>query len=399
MKDPPPEEESRGMKITISIGVGRHPDPYRLAEFLERQGSLERIISPMPRFRLEPLALDNQHLVTIPWLAYLNYGLSKLPYFKGVTPRQYWLAELMDKAARERLGACDIFDGWCSTSLWSMRRARERGALTVLQTGSAHIAYQAELLEMEYAKFGVRCTPTDPRVIEKGTQEFIEADHIVAPSAFVLRTLLAKGIERSKVSIVPAALRRPFRTQPKQDEVFRIIAVGIIGFRKGIQYLLEAVSYLRLPNTELLLVGGVEEEFVPVLGKYEGQYTLAGRVYNEKLDWCYSQASVFVLPSVEDGWGHVTMEAMSCGLPVIVSANAGSADVVQEGISGFVVPACDTQALKEKIELLYRNPELRQEMGRQAQTQALVTQRTWEEYGRQMQTIFVSLLAGRFPLQ
>ena len=146
------------MRITISIGVGRHPTPYRLAEFLERQGALEHIISPMPRFRLEPLALDNRHLVTFPWVAYLNYGLSKLPYFKGVTPRQFWLAELTDKTARERLGECDVFDGWCTTSLWSMRRARERGALVVLQTGSAHIAYQAELLEMEYAKLQLRKT-------------------------------------------------------------------------------------------------------------------------------------------------------------------------------------------------------------------------------------------------
>ena len=386
------------MRITISIGVGRHPTPYRLAEFLERQGALEHIISPMPRFRLEPLALDNRHLVTFPWVAYLNYGLSKLPYFKGVTPRQFWLAELTDKTARERLGECDVFDGWCTTSLWSMRRARERGALVVLQTGSAHIAYQAELLEMEYAKFGVRCTPTDPRVIEKGTQEFIEADHIVVPSAFVLRTLLAKGIERSRVSVVPEALRRPFRTHPKQDELFRIIAVGI-GFRKGIQYLLEALSRLRLPNTELLLVGGVEDEFIPFLRKYDGQYKLAGRVYTEKLDWHYSQASVFVLPSVEDGWGHVTMEAMSCGLPVIVSANAGSADAVQDGISGFIVPACDAQALMEKIELLYTNPELRLEMGRNAQAQAQAKEWTWEVYGRKMGTIFASLLEGKSSLQ
>jgi phosphatidylinositol alpha 1,6-mannosyltransferase len=81
---------------------------------------------------------------------------------------------------------------------------------------------------------------------------------------------------------------------------------------------------------------------------------------------------------------------MSCSLPAIVSANAGSADAVREGVTGFVVPACDTQAIVEKLELLYKHPELRDEMGRQAQLS--VQPRTWETYGRQIKNVFEALL-------
>jgi glycosyltransferase involved in cell wall biosynthesis len=378
------------MKVTISIG-GPFPTPFRLAEFLEREGCLERIITSMPKFRLQPLALQDEHLVTFPWIGYLNYGLSKLPPFKqDGSVRQYWIHEWFDQSARARLGPCDLFNGWCSTALHSIRQAKAQGAVTVLNTGSAHIAYQKELIEAEFAKFGVKRTLTHPRIVEKGTQEFIEADHVIVASTFVRRTLLEQGIAPSKISIVPDALTRRFRIQPKQDEVFRIIAVGRLEFRKGIQYLLEAVRQLRLPNSELLLVGGPQAEFAPILKKYAGHYRLAGPVRHEELGLFYSQSSVFVLPSVEDGWAHVTLEAMSCGLPVIVSANAGSADVVQDGVNGFVVPACGSQAIMEKLELLYKNPELRDEMGRQAQ--ASVQQRTWETYGQQINDVFGSLL-------
>ena len=128
------------------------------------------------------------------------------------------------------------------------------------------------------------------------------------------------------------------------------------------------MSRLRLPNSELLLVSGPQSEFVPLLKGYAGHYRLAGHVPDGKLGELFSRLSVCVVLSVEDDWGHVTLEAMSCGLPAIVSANTGSADAVQEGVTGFVVPACDTQALMEKIELLYRHPKLRDEMGLHARS-------------------------------
>jgi glycosyltransferase involved in cell wall biosynthesis len=385
------------MKVTISVG-GPFPTPFRLAEFLEREDCLERMITFMPKFRLKSrlqLALDDSHLVTLPWLGYLNYIRWRVRFLSHRAELSYWISDTFDRLAARRLGTCDLFNGWCSTALHSIRQAKAQGAVTVLNTGSAHIAFQNELLEAEYAKFGQKRTVIAPRLVEKGTQEFVEADHIVVASTFVKRTLLEWGIEPSKISVVPDALTRHFDTQPKTDAVFRIIAVGQLGFRKGIQYLLKAVSHLRLPSSELLLVGGLQDEFIPMLREYAGYYRLAGYVPAEKLGEFYSQASVFVLPSVEDGWGHVTLEAMSCGLPAIVSANAGSADAVQDGVTGFVVPACNAQAILEKIEFLYNHPELRDAMGRQAQVS--VQQYSPYEYGRRIKSIFETLLQNRKP--
>jgi glycosyltransferase involved in cell wall biosynthesis len=382
--------------MTISIG-GAFPSPYQYAEFLEQEGCLERIISFMPRRRLKSkfhITLPDERLVALPWIGALYYGLSRFPLTRPQA--DVWVSGLFESAVQKRLGACDVFNGWSGMALLSMRRAKAQGAVTVLCTGSAHIAYQKKILETEYAKFGLKRMVTHPHIVEKGVREYAEADHIIVPSTFVRRTLVAEGIEAAKISVVPHSLTRQFLTSPKPDSVFRIIAVGGLTFRKGIQYLLEAVSQLRLPNSELLLVGGSQDEFSPILKKYVGHYKLAGYVSTDKLGQLYSQSSVFVLPSVEDGWGHVTLEAMSCGLPAIVSANAGSADALQDGGTGFVVPACNAQAIAAKLELLYKHPELRQAMGLQAQVS--VQQYSPDEYGRRIKNIFDTLLHNRKPV-
>ncbi len=76
----------------------------------------------------------------------------------------------------------------------------------------------------------------------------------------------------------------------------------------------------------------------------------------------YRSSTIFVLPSLEDGWGVVVSEAMACGLPVIVTEHTGAKDIVDEGINGFIIPSRDVAAIKEKIILLYNDKKLREKM-------------------------------------
>ena len=67
----------------------------------------------------------------------------------------------------------------------------------------------------------------------------------------------------------------------------------------------------------------------PIPAEYAGLYQASEYLSENELGRSYSQSPVYVVPSVEDGWGHVTPEATSCGLPVIVSTNVDSADIVE----------------------------------------------------------------------
>src|SRR5262249_15026495 len=83
----------------------------------------------------------------------------------------------------------------------------------------------------------------------------------------------------------------------------------------------------------------------------------------------YRSADVFVFPTLVEGMPLVVLEAMACGLPVIVTAN-GPADVLRDGVDGFTSPARDADAVASRLETLYRDAALREEMGRNAARRA-----------------------------
>jgi D-inositol-3-phosphate glycosyltransferase len=79
----------------------------------------------------------------------------------------------------------------------------------------------------------------------------------------------------------------------------------------------------------------------------------------------YAAADVTVLPSYYESFGMVALEAMACGSPVIASRVGGLVTTVREGVTGFLVPDGDVEALSERIETLVGDPELRWRLGRE----------------------------------
>jgi glycosyltransferase involved in cell wall biosynthesis len=90
------------------------------------------------------------------------------------------------------------------------------------------------------------------------------------------------------------------------------------------------------------------------------------------------ESDVLVLPSLGEGFGMVVTEAMSCGLPVIVTPNVGASDLVRDGREGFVTPVCSADAIAERLQTLNRDRELLAAMSRNAQ--ATAQENSWESY-------------------
>ncbi len=171
-----------------------------------------------------------------------------------------------------------------------------------------------------------------------------------------------------------------FHPVPKRDTVFRVLYAGSCLIRKGVRHLLEAVSDLKLPNFELVINGSIDPEMQNVMRRHAGQYHFAGFQPLERLHEVYSQASVLVLPTIEDGFAKVVTEAMACGIPVIATSNCGAPDVLDDGVEGFIVPIRDPVAIREKILYLYENPDVRDAMGKAALARAK-SLTNWEVYG------------------
>jgi glycosyltransferase involved in cell wall biosynthesis len=144
--------------------------------------------------------------------------------------------------------------------------------------------------------------------------------------------------------------------------------VGRIIRAKGVDRLLHACEILKqcgFSDFSVTLVGKGphQDEFASLSRKLgiEGQVRWEGFVPYEKLGSYYESCDVFVLPSLEDTWGVVALEAMAFGKPVLCSRFAGSSELVEHGVSGYVFDpdkpeelACYMRSFIERPQLIAR---------------------------------------------
>ncbi|HSY21370.1 MAG TPA: glycosyltransferase family 4 protein [Polyangiaceae bacterium] len=295
-----------------------------------------------------------------------------------------------------KLTPCDVFHAFSGFGLESFRAARDRlGALTIVERGSSHIRFQNDILVEEHARWGVPFHEIEKGIIEREEEEYALCDRITVQSSFAERTFVDRGIPAGKIIKLPLGVNlKMFHPIPKKDSTFRVLYAGHCSVRKGVAYLLEAVNGLELPNFELVINGSVSKGMDAVMARYASRYRFLGFQPLERLHEVYSQASVLVLPTIEDGFAKVITEAMACGVPVIATSHCGAPDVLEDGVEGFIVPPRSPEAIREKILYLYENPDVQAAMA--AAALARVKSLTnWEAYGERAAKAYGDALAAR----
>lgn len=367
------------MRVAISV-LGRFHAFY-LAQQLQKREALAQLLTSYPKFKAVEHGIHAELVSSFVWLEAMKRIWHKMP-LKSTWNAQYFFSSLHDRRAAKALRpGADLFVGWSGSSLRALRRAKELGMIGVIERGSSHMLYQQRILAEEYERQGRR-EATHPKVIDQELAEYEEADVIVTPSSFARRSFLCEGVPEEKLITVPyGADLSAFRPVPKEDNRFRVIFCGNLTLQKGVHYLLQAFYELRLPDSELWLVGNVTEEIHSFLERYRRSDIIAhGPKPQSKLSWYYSQGSIFCLPSIQDGFGMVILQAMACELPAICTTNTASEDVIREGVEGFVVPIRDVEALKERILWAYDHRSQCLEMGRAARKR-VSSGFTWDDYG------------------
>lgn len=383
------------MRVTISVKGRFHA--FYLAKELERLGALNRLITSYPKFETVKYGIERGKITSLILHEMIDRGWRKLPGgLMGNKNPQYLFAELFDRHATRKIPLnSDLFVGWSSFSLHSLRQANKQGIKTVLERGSSHILHQTQILNDEYEQFGLTPRVAHPKIVEKELKEYKETDYICVPSQYAKTTFLEQGVPGEKIIQVPFGVDLSnFLPAPKQDKVFRIIYCGRVTISKGVHYLLQAFSDLNLPNSELWLVGTISEDMKLNMKRYSStNICYQGHVKENELYKYYSESSVFCFPSLDDGFGMVIVQAMACGLPVICTTNTGGKDIMRDGRDGIVVPIRDVEALKEKIVYLYENPDLRKEMGQSARKR-VQSGFSWKDYGEKMLAEYEAVLSS-----
>ena len=384
------------MKVSVSV-MGRF-HAFDLASQLEKRGHLHQLITSYPKFEVKKRGIPRRRTTSILSSELLQRGWHRMPASlkRRGDPGDRFHRHYDLRATRALHGGADLFVGWSGSSLNAIRRARALGMVTVVERGSSHIAFQRDILREEYEREGLRAQLPHPAIVETELAEYNEADYIAIPSDFVKRTFVELGVPESKLLHLPYGVSlESFSPARKQDDVFRIIHCGAVNLRKGCHYLLQAFSELDLPDAELWFVGPVAAE----TESFRARYASSSIVYHgarpqAELARYYSQSSVFCLASIEEGLAMVIPQAMACGLPVLATDHTGAADVVRNGIDGYIVGIRDVSALKEKILEMYENRERCETMGESARKR-VSSGFTWDDYGGRVAAAYSRALSER----
>jgi glycosyltransferase involved in cell wall biosynthesis len=374
------------LDVIVSSGGKFHA--YHLARASADAGYLKRFITTI--YDRHEAGIDRRRVKQIVVPELLGMAIQRLPGAGSVTLSYLVRDNLFDRLSCRYVDGGDVFDVFNHFGLHSMRKAHALGMTCVVERSSAHPVVHHKILSEEYTRYGLRYSPINTWLFAKHEQEYEEADAIAVPSEFVWRTMVEGGVPASKLRRVHFGFApERFRPMPdeKTDSTFRVMFAGAISLQKGVQYLLEAWRRLDLPDAELVLVGGTFPDSRAFLPRYEGLYRHVPFVPQSELAAIYNTASVFVLPSLQDGFGMVVYEAAACGLPVIITENVGAE--IRDGQDGYIVPIRDPDALADRLLRLYRDEKLRREMGESAR--AFVQQYTWEAYHRQVLTHYHDL--------
>ncbi len=355
------------MKVTVSVHGRFHA--FELADGLHRLGHLDRLLTTYPAFAVRRFVDAGVRLRTAPWLEVRRRlhdatGLGAKPDFAIARAFGRFAAGALEPGA-------DVLVGWSSATLEVIPVARDLGMKVVVERGSTHIAHQWEVLRDAYGRFGLPFDDADPRIVERETAEYEAADAIAVPSRFAAATFVARGVPENRLIVNPYGVDLG-RFSPAPPPATgggrrpRVLFVGRVGLRKGVPTLLEAFAGLG-GAAELHIVGPLENGIKEMLGRrpLDG-VTVRGAVAGDALPAEYAAADVFCLPSIEEGFPLVLLQAMACGLPVVATDATGIGDVLTPGLEGLIVPAGDAAALRDALTGLTADADKRLAMGRAA---------------------------------
>lgn len=300
-------------------------------------------------------------------------------------------------ARKIRSSSANIFIGWSGMSKHSILAAKKKGMVTILHRGSSHIVYQNEILNQEYKKFGQYFEISKDK-IQKEIEEYHLCDYISVPSSFAYHSFINKGIAKNKMITLNYGVGSSFQLGEmnhvdKQNDEFTILYMGKVSLQKGVTYLIDAIIQMRDKGYKIngLFIGGIDPFMEHELSKRNTTgIKFLGHINHYSLPKYIVKANVAVIPSLQDGFAKVVPQIMACGLPVIVSQNTGAFDLIKEGENGYIVPIRDTQAIIDKLKILYDNPEKLDSM--QAYLKNNQFDMSWDSYGLKYHEILKSLL-------
>ncbi|AOX00994.1 colanic acid biosynthesis glycosyltransferase WcaL [Moorena producens PAL-8-15-08-1] len=239
-------------------------------------------------------------------------------------------------------------------------------------------------------------------------------DFFLANCEFFRGRVLKLGCPEQKIVVHGSGIDcRKFAFTPRKlpaDGKVRIVTTGRLVEKKGIEYCIKAVAKLSNTNQniEFSIVGDgpLRQQFEQLIKelKIYNLVKLLGWKQQQELVKILDNSQIFLAPSVtaadgnQDAPVNTLKEAMAMGLPVISTFHGGIPELVEDGVSGFLVPERDADAIADKLSYLIEHPEIWPEMGKAGRAR-VEEKYDMEKLNDELVFIYQELLKGELPQQ
>lgn len=401
---PDPSPPGAGLKfIVIHPGARLH---YAVVALLHRSGMLSRfytdavgnagilhVAQGIPTWlrpkimrrllgRRLPDDVPPTAVVSTPIRAIAQTVLSRIPGMSrlaGLVSPEAWMQQAV---LNDEFRGANALYAMSNGDLNVVREAKRRGMLVVYeQICNPEIG---RTLREEQALYPGLEQPDPEDLVEEGIKRDLEvwslSDVVLAPSSYVLESMIKLGCAPDRIAVVPYGLSDDWFETPVAPKPGRVLFVGSVRLLKGSHYLAEAARILKRRGVpaEFRVVGPcrpyVFESPLFAGPRYIGQVPRA-LVRHE-----FADGDVFAFPTLSEGFGLAHLEALACGMPVVTTPSCGSA--VRDGVDGFVVPVRDALAVADRVEQIVRDRALRDRMSCEARERA--REYSWSRYSRSL---------------
>lgn len=368
-------------------------------------------MSGYPQWRLNAVP-SRMEVVSFSWRTLLTYFLVlKVPgTIRPDDARLYrWQDKHFDHSVAKHLARYSLGKKWSGSAKQTINKqdeepvyihampgqcvetfkvAKSLGIRAVLNHPTGPVGMQLDALREEYERVGLTSPDHSEHaryLLSLEQEEYSLADYHCVASSVVKEQLCRNGIVEEKIWVVPygadpeiwnrgaqdslfstegSCQREDSQTKkqtgfdgldqhrtPSAQRTFRIVFAGQLSLRKGLRFLLEALEHAGAQNWTLNVYGRVVDESKADRNAYSGAIPVNyhGAVGQAELAEAFQASDLLVLPSLEEGFGLVVPQALSCGIPCVVSDRVGAKDLIREGVNGSVFTCGDSKDLEDKI--------------------------------------------------
>lgn len=242
---------------------------------------------------------------------------------------------------------------------------------------------------------------TEPLIVKLQKRFYNRADHVMVPSPGMARLLMQWGVE-TPIGIWSRGIDHARFNPQRRDNAWRrslgipddAVAVGFLGrlvLEKGLGIFAEVIAELKrrgVPHRVLVIGEGPARSW---FADRVPEAVFTGFQGGDDLGRAVAGMDIFFMPSVTETFGNVTTEAMAAGVPVVAADATGAVDLVENGVTGFLVPPQDVPAYADAIQRLVETPALRASAG--AASHARVQGYRWDRVNATMIEAYQDLLA------